>query len=87
MRQDRSEPRATPLRLGRCEHFLAIDDDSVMLRTAARILERLGYRIAALREGAAGIAADEAGIRGIVRKPASLAELGEAVGQALPLPA
>ncbi len=58
-----------------------------MLRTIARMIERLGYRVTALREGPAGIAADEAGVRRIVRKPVSLAELGEAVGQALPVPA
>jgi PAS domain S-box-containing protein len=132
----KAAPGSAPLRRGQGQHLLVIDDDAVMLRTTARILERLGYRVTALREGAAGVAAfeaapdsfalvftdlnmpglsgidvarairsrrpelpvllssgylteelrgtaDEAGVRGIVRKPASLAELGEAVGQAL----
>jgi PAS domain S-box-containing protein len=139
-----ADPKAAsgsaPLRRGQGQHLLVIDDDEAMLGTTARILERLGYRVTAEREGAAGLAAFEAapdafalvftdlnmpglsgidvarairrrrpelpvllssgylteelrgtaakaGIQGIVRKPASMAELGEAVGQALPVPA
>lgn len=136
----KAAPGSAPLRRGQGQHLLVIDDDESMLRTTARILERLGYRVTALREGAAGVAAFEAapdsfalvftdlnmpglsgidvarairrqrpelpvllssgylteelrgtaagaGIQCIVRKPASMAELGEAVGQALSVPA
>ncbi len=132
----KAAPGSAPLRRGQGQHLLVIDDDEAMLRTTARILERLGYRVTALREGAAGVAAfeaapdsfalvftdlnmpglsgidvarairrrrpdlpvllssgyltedlrstaDEAGIQGIVRKPASMADLGEATFGAL----
>ena len=125
-----------PPRRGQGERLLVIDDDEAMLRTTTRILERLGYRVTALRDGGAGVAAfeaapdafalvftdlnmpglggidvaraigqrrpglpillnsgyiteelrdlaNQAGVRDIVRKPATLHELGEATFRAL----